>query len=149
MNDQGKSFAAMNEQGADLGNFYPVGHIVAAFPTREAALAVQKSLQGKGYTADETRYLSPETVVEGTQRGLDSAGLLSMLGSSLRMVQLYHDLAEKGRHFLLIHAPDERDDEQVMSVIREQPHELAQKYHRLTVESLGGELNPTRDTQPG
>jgi len=149
MNDQGKSFAAMNEHGADLGNFYPVGHIVAAFPTREAAITVQKGLQGKGYTEEETRYFPPESVAEGTQRGLDSAGLLSMLGSSLRMVQLYHDLAEKGRHFLLIHAPDDRDDERVMSVVREQPHDLAQKYHRLTIESLDGELKIPRDIQPG
>lgn len=149
MTDERKDFEAMNQEGGDLGNFYPVGHIFAAFPDEAAARTVQQGLSGKGYSGDACRYLSPQAVLEATQRGLDSAGLFSMAGASLRLVQLYHDLAEKGSHFLLIHAPEKSDEQQVMAVIREQPHQLAEKYRRLTVESLGGELNPTHRPQPG
>lgn len=131
-----KQLGAMQEDGADFGNFYPVGHVMLALPDEETARTVLKELVEAGFTEAGCHYMSDRTVSQGAARGMESAGLLSMIGSSLKMVEMHKSLADQGCHFLLVSAPERGDEEHLMRVVRRHPYELAQKYRRLTIEKL-------------
>lgn len=131
-----QSFSDMHQAGEDFGTFYPVGHLVVAFPSRPDAQFVRKTLLAGGYEEIDCRYFSDRTVAAGTARGLKEAGALSMLGASLKMVRLHERLAKQGCHFLLLYTPNELDVTRAMNVVRRRPYRLAQVYHRFTIESL-------------
>jgi hypothetical protein len=52
------------------------------------------------------------------------------------MVELHRDLAAKGCHFLLIHAPTDEACAQVMTILNRGEVSLAQYYRRLVIETL-------------
>jgi hypothetical protein len=135
-NTKHQTFTDMQQAGEDFGTFYPVGHLVVAFPDRAGAQFVRKALLTGGYEEIDCRYFSDTTVQAGTTRGLETAGPMSMLGASLKMVRLHQRLARQGCHFLLIYAPHELEVTRAMNVVRRRPYRLAQVYHRLTIESL-------------
>ncbi|MDB5987498.1 MAG: hypothetical protein JWR16_2551 [Nevskia sp.] len=131
-----EEFAQLHEAGQDLGDFYPIGHIFAAFPHREAALAARQALIDDGWREADCRYFDDQAVRAGSQRGLEKATLLSSIGATLKMVELHRDLAAKGCHFLLIHAPSDELSDLAMATLRRGPISLAQRYQRFTIETL-------------
>lgn len=126
----------MHEFGADFGNFYPRGHVMAAFSSDDDAKAAQRRLEDAGWTPEDCRYMSAAKVVEGTDRGIQSAGLSSMLGASLKLVTRYNDLAKQGCSFLLIKADSSDKAEQVRALIGEFSPRTALLYHLLAVEEM-------------
>lgn len=135
-NPKTADFAELHEAGQDFGDFYPTGHIFAAFPGAAEAQAARGRLLQEGVAEAECRYFDDQTVLEGTRRGLDEATLVSSIGSTMKMVGLHHDLAAKGCHFLLVTSPHDADDARIMAVLNRGPVSLAQKYKRFTIETL-------------
>ncbi len=131
---ENKSLNEQQEDGNDLGNFYPTHHIVLAFDTAEQAQTAYDALTQAGFK--EIRRFTDKQMQASSQRGLDTAGLIAAMGSSLKMVELHHRLASEGCHFLMVKAPSDDDTERLMKEIRKQPFRLAQKYHRLVIQTL-------------
>ncbi len=130
------SLIELYENGADMGNFYPLHHVFVAFPGEQEARQAQAALLEDGFSAADCRVFNNREVADATQRGLDSAPLWGATGASLKDVQLQHQLALEGCHFLLVNAPSEAETESVMHAAHQGHFRVAQKYRRLVVEQL-------------
>lgn len=124
----------LEEYGADLGNFYPTHHVLLAFERRSQAESVQSEAQAAGFV--DIRFFDDHKMLKASQHGLDTAGLIAAMGSSLKMVELHNTLAREGCHFLLIKAESNEDTERLMAIVRQHHFRLAQKYRRLVIETL-------------
>ncbi len=121
----------------DFGVFYPLGHIVVAFPKYEDALGVQQDLVVGGYDlADCVIHKSEEVAAAAASNLRESTGWLARLGKSDEAVQAHLNAAKQGATFMLIYAPGDTDAERVMNVVRRVPFELAHRYRRLAIEDL-------------
>jgi hypothetical protein len=129
-----KTLLQQQEDGSDLGNFYPTHHVVLAFEKKEQADDVRDQLREAGF--NEIRAIDDQQMIAASQRGLDTASPIGAMGSSLKMVELHHELAKKGCHFLIVKAPTDEDTEKLMSIVRKGPYRLAQKYKRLVIQML-------------
>ena len=133
----------MTEKAHDLSNmtqfgiFYPRGHLVVAFRSREHAEKVQRDLLTGGYDAAHCQLFSAGEVARDTQRNLDDhTGLLATLGTSDEAVYRHMEAARRGSTFLVIYAPGNLESERAMNVVRRTPFEFAQRYHRLAIQDL-------------
>ena len=129
-----ESLHEQEENGADLGNFYPTHHVLVAFDSAAQAGDALETAKSAGF--DELRQISSSEMASAARHGLETAGVLAALGSSLKMVELHKTLADEGCHFVLVKAPSDEDTERLMSQIRRKPFRMAQKYRRLVIEML-------------
>jgi hypothetical protein len=121
----------------DFGVFYPLGHIVVAFPKYEDALRVQRDLITGGYDPQDCIvYTSEEVAVAAQQNLSENMGWLARLGKSDEAVRRHLEAAKHGAAFALIFAPGQTDAERAMNVIRRTPFELAHWYHRFAIQDL-------------
>ncbi len=128
------SLDQQQQDGADLGNYYPTHHVLIAFEQSEQADVAHQALAEAGF--DQIRQIDDKTMASASQKGLDSAGLLAAMGASLKMVELHLTLAKEGCHFLVVHAPSDEDTKRLMQVVRRGGFRIAQKYRRFVIETL-------------
>jgi hypothetical protein len=121
----------------DFGVFYPLGHIVVAFPEYEDALRVQEDLLTGGYdSADCVVYRSEEVAAAAAHNLSETTGWLARLGKSDEAVQAHLNAAKEGSAFVVIFAPGDTDAERAMNVVRRVPFELAHRYRRFAIQDM-------------
>lgn len=125
---------SQQEDSIDLGNFYPTHHVVLAFEQEQQAREVGGALRLAGFR--NIREIDDKHMLSASQRGLDTVDLIASMGSSQKTVELHNRLAREGCHFLMVRAPSDDDTEKLMEIIRQNPFRLAQKYHRLIIQTL-------------
>lgn len=124
-------------QTTDFGIFYPVGYLVVAFPTHEAAQQAQRDLMTGGYEPGDCLLATSAEVAAAAERNLnDHTGFLARLGKSDEAVQVHLTAAQQGASFLLIYAPGDTDVARAMNVIRRGPFKFVHRYHRFAIENL-------------
>lgn len=124
-------------QSTNFGIFYPVGYLVAAFPSKAAAQQVQRDLMTGGYDAADCTLYTSDEMADSAQRNLaEHTSWLARLGSSDEAVQRHLDAANQGASFLLIYAPGDTDAARAMTAIRRVPFEFVHRYHRLAIETM-------------
>lgn len=125
------------ERQTDFGILYPMGHIVAAFPSYEDAARVQKDLMTGGYEREDCAVYRSEQVAAATEQNLeDHTGWLSRLGKSDEMVKKHLEAAKHGAAFAVIYAPSDVEAERVMNVVRRVPFEFAHRYRRFAIQVM-------------
>ena len=125
-----------------FGVFKPVGHTVIAFRTADDLQAAVTRLQAGGFAdAALTRYTPQQMVAQAKLQEAGASPLASM-GQELNLIHAHRALAEKGCSFLVVHAPDNAQAEQVAAVARAGQAVAAQRYGRFLIEEL-------IDTPPG
>lgn len=122
--------------GTDFGIFYPVGYLVAAFPTQEEAERVQRDLLTGGYDDADVQLYTCAQVAAATKENLNNTGILARLGKSDDAIRLHLTAARDGASFLLIYAPGDTDTTRAMNVIRRGPFNFVHRYHRLAIEDV-------------
>lgn len=132
------------------GVFYPTGHILAGFESSEAAKgaaqAAQKALVNGGIGQDHLTYFSASTMAREASDNLEHAGILSV-GASLPAREMQLELAKEGCDFLMIYAPDDRDQKEIIRLLQEHPLRYLIKYHRLVIEDLLTQMDSSADKQ--
>jgi hypothetical protein len=124
-------------QMTQFGIFYPRGHIVAAFRSRQDAEKVQHDLLTGGYNTADCQLFSAVGVARDTQQNLErNTGPLARLGKSDEAVAKHLEAAKRGSTFLVIYAPGDLESERAMTVVRRVPIELAHRYHRMAIQVL-------------
>jgi hypothetical protein len=122
---------------SDFGIFYPRGHLVVAFPSREDAERVRRDLLTGGYDDKDCLLASSAEVAEGAKRNLeDHTGFLARLGSSDEAVRKHLEAARQGDTFLLIYAPSDLEAERAMNVVRRMRFDFAHRYQRFAIQAL-------------
>lgn len=118
------------------GVFKPVGHVIVAFPDDEASQGALAELLGSGFVADDIVVYTPQQMKAQADVDIEQAGVLAGIGQELNLVKAHRDLAERGHFFLVVHAPDDAQSEQVAEIARRHHAARAQKYGRLMIEEL-------------
>lgn len=118
----------------DFGAFFPTGHMVVAFQQPQDAHQVVHELEASGRA--EVLELSPQEMADFAEKNLHQAGFIANLGTSLATVQSFLDAARAGATFLILPTPDSRTAEHVSQAIHHVPFVLAERYHRLVIETV-------------
>ncbi|MBI2746097.1 MAG: hypothetical protein HYX45_10985 [Burkholderiales bacterium] len=118
----------------DFGAFFPTGHMVVAFQQPQDAHQVVHELEASGRL--EVLELSPQEMADFAEKNLHEAGFIANMGTSLATVQSFLDAARAGATFLILPTPDSLAAEHVSQAIHHVPFVLAERYHRLVIETV-------------
>ena len=119
------------------GVFYPTGHLFLMFPTEQDARDAERKLEASGHGGEHISLLTPADIQEKIARTVGSADIpLPSAGTEADTVRHFVQLASRGHHALLIHAPSHDESEQVMKLLRGSPISYGQKYRHLVIEDV-------------
>ena len=119
-----------------FGVFKPIGHVVVSFPDDADLQAAAADLASAGFSAKDVVRYSPAQMKAQVQSDIASASPLASIGQEMNLVKAHGSLAEQGYSFLVVHAPEDEQAEQVARIARAHHAERAQKYGRLVIEDL-------------
>ncbi len=119
-----------------FGVFKPVDHVLIAFQSDSHMQSAVELLQEQGFgAADLTRY-TPQEMIAQVDSELADPSPIASLGHELDFIRAHRVLAERGNSFLVVHAPDSDQIEQVTQVARDTHAVRAQRYGLLIIEEL-------------
>lgn len=119
------------------GVFYPTGYMFIMFPTEKDARDAERALEENGVTGESISLLSPQDIQEKIVRTVGSADIpLPSAGTEADTVRRYAHLAGEGHHALMIHAPDAKDSDHVMELLKNCNMSYGQKYRQLVIQDL-------------
>ena len=120
-----------------FGVFKPVGHVVISFPSAAQADATAQVLQRFGLqSGPEVRRFTDRQMLAQIDRDLQHASPLAAVGQEINLIKAHRALAERGYHWLVVHAADDELARRVAHVARQQGAERAQLYGKFIVEEL-------------
>jgi hypothetical protein len=132
-----KSFVLEPNMLTMRGVFYPIGYMFIMFPTDKDARDAERSLEQDGYNGESISLLTPQEIQEKVARTVGSADMpLPSAGTEADTVRHFADLASKGHHALMIHAPSAKETEHIMDVLKTARMSYGQKYRYLVIEDL-------------
>lgn len=120
----------------DFGAFFPTGHMVVAFHQAEDAHRVVHELEAMMHRPPDVLEVAPEDMAAFAEKNLHEAGFIANLGTSLSTVQAFLDAARAGATFLILPTPNQQMAEHVSQAIHHVPFMLAERYHRLVIETV-------------
>jgi len=129
-----RSMDSLKEQS--FGVFKPVGHVVIAFPNAQGARDAAQALDALHLPSDAVRSLSDEEMLAQIEIDLAHASPLASVGQEKNLVLAHRELAERGYHWLVVHAPDDVQAAQVAEIARAHGAERAQSYGNFIIEEL-------------
>lgn len=132
-----KRFALEHSMLTMRGVFYPTGYMFIMFPTKKDAYDAEHALEHSGYTGESISLLTPEDIQQNIARTVGSADVpLPSAGTEADTVRHFAELASKGHHAMMIHAPSAAETEHIMNVLKNFPISYGQKYRHLVIEDL-------------
>jgi len=119
-----------------FGVFKPVGYVVISFPRAEQAQQAAAALEQSGTPSGDVHRYDDRQMIEQIDHDIERASPLASVGQEMNLIRAHRDLAEKGYHWLVVHAPDDEQAVQVAEVARSHGAERAQQYGRFIIEEL-------------
>jgi hypothetical protein len=120
-----------------FGVFKPVDHVVVSFPSAAQADAAAQALAGSGLQGEPTvRRLTDRQMLAQIDQDLQKASSLAAVGQELNLIKAHRALAERGYHWLVVHAPDNDVAKRVAQIVRSHGAERAQHYGNFIIEEL-------------
>jgi len=117
-----------------FGVFKPVDHVVISFPAAEQADAAAQALAKVGETT--VRRLTDREMLSQIDQDLQKASSLAAVGQELNLIKAHRALAERGYHWLVVHASDRDQAARVAQVARAHGAERAQLYGNFIIEEM-------------
>ena len=119
------------------GVFYPTGYMFLMFPSEQDARNAQHLLEEDGLSDESISLLTPGMIQEQIARTVGSADIpMPSAGTEGDTVRQFSAYAGQGHHALLVHAPDARDSDHVMELLKDSRISYGQKYRQLVIEDL-------------
>lgn len=132
-----RTFTLTQDMLTMSGQFYPTGHIVAMFPSEQAARDAGQALVRAGSSEDDIFWMPPQVFLEQVQRKVDDGTTaLPSPGSEGDTKDRFAELATQGHHGLMIRSPDRRHEDDVMQALHAHQPSYAQKYRRMIIEDI-------------
>ncbi|HSW25191.1 MAG TPA: hypothetical protein VLJ62_20690 [Burkholderiaceae bacterium] len=120
-----------------FGAFKPVDHVVISFATAQQADAAAQALAAIGVRGPTAvRRLTDREMLRQIDADLERASPLASIGQEVNLMKAHRALAERGYHWLVVHAPDDRQAARVAQVARDHDAERAQRYGNFIIEEL-------------
>lgn len=125
---------------SDFGAFYPMGHVVVAFPGCASARQVRKDLLAGGCDARDVLHYSAKAAARSLRNNLENIGFMARIGNTDTVLRKQAKLADEGCDFLLLHASTRKAVDRAINVVRRSPFRVAQKFHRFALEDLQSDV---------
>ena len=125
-----------HDEQQSFGVFKPVGHVVISFPKAEQADEAREALARQGIAGAEVRRMSDRQMLAQIEQDVHDASPLASVGQEMNLVKAHRSLAERGYHWLIVHAPDDELARRVADIARAAGAERAQSYGRFIIEEL-------------
>ena len=119
-----------------FGVFKPVGCVVISFPQAAQADQAKDAILALGPAPADVRRLTDAKMLAQIDSDMQTASPLASIGQEMNLVKAHRALAERGYHWLVVHAPDDEQARQVADVAKAAGAERAQHYGRLIIEEL-------------
>jgi hypothetical protein len=120
-----------------FGVFKPVDHVVISFASAQQADAAARALAEIGVQGvPAVRRLTDRQMLQQIERDLQKASSLAAVGQELNLIKAHRALAERGYHWLVVHAPDRDHARHVAQTARAHGAERAQLYGNFIIEEL-------------
>jgi hypothetical protein len=119
-----------------FGVFKPVGHVVISFASAQQADATADALRTAGFGSEALRRLTDREMLAQIEHDLQHASPLAAVGQELNLIKAQQALAQRGYHWLIVHAPHDADARRAAEVAREHGAERAQRYGAFIIEEL-------------
>jgi hypothetical protein len=119
-----------------FGVFKPVGHVVISFASAQQADATADALRSAGFSSDALRRLTDREMLAHIEQDLQRASPLAAVGQELNLIKAQQALAQRGYHWLIVHAPHDADARRAGDIAREHGAERAQRYGAFIIEEL-------------
>jgi hypothetical protein len=127
--------AAIDKHG--LGVLKPVDHVVISFASAQQADAATLALAALGLRGPHTvRRLSDREMLQQIDADLRRASPVTAIGQELNLAMAHRALAERGYHWLVVYAPDDRQVSRVTQVAHNHGAEHAQRYGNFIIDEL-------------
>jgi hypothetical protein len=124
------------DEQLSFGVFKPVGHVVISLPTAAHADAAAARVLEAGLGASEVRRYTDAEMIRQIDHDRQRASPLASIGQELNLVLAHRALAERGYHWLVVHAPDDALAQRVADIARDCGAERAQSYGHFIIEEL-------------
>jgi hypothetical protein len=124
------------------GVFYPAGWMVLMFPGEQEARKAAQVLEDKGLADGDVMLFTPADVRRELLGAAGDDDMLPSAGTEGDTVRRFAELAQQGHHGLMVHAPEHKQSEHVMELLREIPISYGQKYRKLVIEDIADASAP-------
>jgi hypothetical protein len=124
------------------GVFYPTGWMVLMFPGEQEARKAAQVLEDKGLADGDVMLFTPADVRRELLGAAGDDDMLPSAGTEGDTVRRFAELAQQGHHGLMVHAPEHKQSEHVMELLREIPISYGQKYRKLVIEDIADASAP-------
>lgn len=128
--------ASPDDTPRSFGVFKPVGHVVISFPQEAQADRASQALAALGLPPGAVRHYSDREMLQQIDRDIAGASPLASIGQEMNLVLAHRALAERGYHWLLVHAADDEQAVRIAATARDCGAERAQHYGRFIIEEL-------------
>jgi hypothetical protein len=118
------------------GVFYPTGWMVLMFPGEQEARDAARLLADGGLAEGDVMLLTPEDVRRDLLGAAGDDDLLPSAGTEGDTVRRFAEFARQGHHGLMVHAPETKESDHVMELLRGSPVSYGQKYRKLVIEDI-------------
>ena len=123
-----------------FGVFKPVDHTVITYNTSADMQSGVNALAALGFKDSAMTPYSPQEMLAQVDAQLLAASPLAAFGDELDLVKIHRAMAHKGCSFLVDHAPEEPQEEQVATVAQTTGAVVAQHYGTFMIKEV---LQPT------
>lgn len=119
------------------GHFYPTGHIVASFPSEQAAREAVRALTQAGVDENEITWMSPDAVLTALSETItDSETPLPSPGTESDTSRQFVEFASRGHFTIMVPTPHGDSEDRVMEALLGAKPAHAQKYRKLVIEDI-------------
>jgi len=119
-----------------FGVFKPVGHVVISFPSGAQAKQAIQTLRQLGLPDEALQYRSDREMLLDIERDMAQASPIAAIGQEINLIKAHRALAERGYHWLIVHAPNDALAARVAEAVKPLGAERAQYYGHFVIEEL-------------
>lgn len=123
-----------------FGVFKPVDHTVIAYKTETDMQSGVDSLAALGFKVSDMARYSPQEMIAQVDAQLLASSPLASFGYELDLIKIHRAMAQDGCSFLVVHAPEEAQAQQVGDVAQTSHAVSAQHYGTFMIKEV---LEPT------
>lgn len=119
-----------------FGVFKPVDHVVISFPDAAAADRAETALATLGLQPGAVRRYSDREMLRQIDADIANASPIAAVGQEMNLVLAHRVLAERGYHWLVVHASSDAQAREIADAARAHGAERAQHYGHFIIEEL-------------
>ena len=127
---------ATTQEPRSFGVFKPVGHVVISFPSGGQAVQAAQAMAGLGLADGAVHHYSDREMLIQIDTDIANASPLASIGQEMNLVLAHRVLAEKGYHWLVVYAANDKQAAQIAEAARANGAERAQHYGHFIIEEL-------------